>query len=288
MANYYQASGRFSVTSILYFLPLAALVAPLLAALYAFAIWYIQMGFFSFLVAVLLSFAISYITSEALVTWGKNRNPGLSAFMGAAVGLITLYVQWVFWTILADAKPDFFDFFEGKNIFLQKNSSDFLKNPLQLLLQIQEINVQQATSDTTWHSSALLLWAVWLLEALLLVLAPALSAMIAARAPFCETTNRWFDELKLPAFNFITNKELFLKKLEKNDRTVFDDLRRADQKNESHSIFSLYSSDEGTNYLTIRNEEAQEKDDDQLTFSSDELVEYIEISNALKNNLLEK
>lgn len=69
MNNYYQPSGKFSVSSFIYFMIACVVAFPILGALYAYAIWYIPLVYTG-----LFGFTIAWVTNKFVIKQGKVRN----------------------------------------------------------------------------------------------------------------------------------------------------------------------------------------------------------------------
>lgn len=136
--------------------------------------------------------------------------------------------------------------------------------------------------------SGVLLLIVWILEFLIVTLLSVLVSFPSSKAPFCEETNKWFEQESLPAFQEIGDKMAVIKNLENGDNDVFNEIQQVrNSKEESHSIFVLYGSEMGKNYLSIENKIANYNDKNELEFEDEEVIEYISISDTLKNKLRE-
>ena len=127
---------------------------------------------------------------------------------------------------------------------------------------------------------------IWIVELLIIVGVATLVSAGNARKPFCEMNNNWFKENRLPAFNVIENKAVFVSNLETANDTAFDGLKKLEDTNQHHSIFTLYTSDKGENYLSVENKIATMNDKGEVEFKDDEVVEYIAINGQLGKTLL--
>ena len=69
----------------------------------------------------------------------------------------------------------------------------------------------------------------------------------------------------------------------------FDELARVQNPTEeSHSIFTLYSSENGKIYLSIKNKSAKTDKEGEISFDEDEFVKCITITRQMSESLLEK
>ena len=100
MVKYYEASGKFDVQAILYFLLISIIALPILGLAYAYCIWYIPFIYINFIIAGVLGFVIAWLVRKFVVKLGKVRNAKLTLIFGFLAGLICMYFHWAVWVDL--------------------------------------------------------------------------------------------------------------------------------------------------------------------------------------------
>ena len=108
-----------------------------------------------------------------------------------------------------------------------------------------------------------------------------------AKIPFCEETNKWFKEEELSPFQIIGDWQAIVNVLEAGNEEVFDAIEKSpNPKEESHSVFTIYSSEVGKHYLAVENKVASLNDKNEIEFEDVPVVEFISISESLKQKLM--
>ena len=291
MANYYKPSGKFSPVSLIYFILVSLTVLPLLGLIYAYCIWYIPFIYINFLIAAAFGALISVIINKTVIKMGKVRNVTLSLLLGLTGGLIALYFHWAVWVdLVINAGESYGSSKIGITVSNIKVLQVFslASEPGTLLHLIKEINSTGTWGIRSSTVSGTFLWIIWLIEFLIIVGISSLMSMLASKKPYCEIGDIWFKEKILPAFSYIENKEKMISDLEKTNNNSFDDLIKVESTEQSHSIFTLYTSQNAENYLSIENKTAKTDSKGKIDFDNDEFIEYISINNQLCKVLLEK
>lgn len=289
MAKYYKPSGKFNPLAFLYFIGIALIILPLLGLLYAYAIWYIPFIYINFIIAAAFGFTIAFAISYGVVKFGKVRNVPLTIGLSILAGLIALYFHWAVWVDLAiNAGESYGTSRIGITVSNIKLIQTFnlALDPATLFDIIGEINKYGTWGIRSATISGTFLSIIWIVEALIIIIVATLIPISFAYAPFCELGNEWFKEKELPAFYYIKNRPELIKDLETANPEVFKNLIRTDNIEDSHSVFSLYSSKHNENYLSITNKLASINKKDELEFDDDEFIEYIYLNNELTQKLL--
>ncbi len=289
MSNYYQPSGRFSPSSFLYFILTSVIIIPILALIYTYLIWYIPFFYINIFITVGFGLGVGLAISHLVVKLGKVRNSTIALVFGFLGGLIALYFSWAIWVDLVINAGESYG---NSRIGITTSSIEFLQvfglalQPSVLLEFISEINKTGTWGIRGGAVSGTILMIIWVIEFLIILVISIFLPLFRAKIPFCETDNKWFNEETLPAFNFIKNPKEMVANLENSNQNSFINLQYSTtSENESHSIFTLYSSEKGKNYITIDNKKAKTNDKNEIEFDSNEFVEYISISSELRNKL---
>ncbi len=290
MAQYYKASGNFSMISFVYFLATSLIIIPIAALAYTYLVWYIPFIYINFFITAGLGLLTGISISYLAVRLGKVRNTKIAILFGVLGGFIALYFSWVVWVDLVFNASDSYGT-SRVGITVSNTKMDelihLLTNPSILFELIGEINSVGTWGIRSATVSGTFLSIIWIIEALIVLVLSVIFPLGAAKKPFCELHNKWFEENTLPAFNFIEDYKQLIGNIETANTTSFDALEYVPNIEEtSHSIFTLYSSDQGESYLSIENKFAKTNSKGEIDFDSNEFLEYAWIDTTLKNKLV--
>jgi hypothetical protein len=292
MINYYKPSGAFSPLSFAYFLGISLTALPILGLIYSYATWYIPFIYIRFFLTLGLGFVVGLLVNLVIVKFGKVRNIALAIIFGVVAALITLYFSWAVWL---DLTLNIGESYGNKKLGITVSNIEFMQvfslatQPSAMWDLIKQVNELGSISIKGSTISGIFLSIIWLIETGMVLGVATFCSMPQSKKPFCERTGTWFKEKALVPFDFIEDKEKIVTGLERATITVFDDLvPSADIATQNHSIFTLYSSENGENYLSIENKIAKIDDKGKTSFDSDEFIEYIGLSDKLSKILLEK
>ncbi|MFB9080343.1 hypothetical protein ACFFLS_19605 [Flavobacterium procerum] len=292
MDKFYKPSGKFSPTFILCFLLASFIAFPVLGLIYAYCIWYIPFVYINFFITIGFGFLVGFVLSWLVIKKGKVRNPFLGFIIGLVGALVALYLHWAIWIdLVINAGESYGDQklgFTVSNIeFLQVFS--LILRPDLVFDYIGQVNQYGTWGIRSATISGTFLWVIWAIEFLIVVGISCFLPYLEAKKPFSESTNSWYEEVVLPAFSYIENRNQILAALLANNNEGFDGLSSGvDKKEESHSVFTLYKSKSGKNYLSVENKTSVVDDKGNISFDSDQIVEYILINNDLSKLLSEK
>ena len=290
MSTYYKHSGKVGISSILFFSLCSLVILPILALIYTYLVWYIPFIYINFIITAGFGVAVGIAINYFVVNLGKVRNPFVSAVFGIVGGLIALYFSWSIWVDLVLNVGESY----GNSRIGITTSNIHLSQVLSLILSPElvaslagEINQYGTWGIRSAPVSGLFLSIIWLIEALIVVVIATFLTIFRAKKPFCEFDNKWFEETVLPAFNFIEKPQELVKNLENFNKESFANLYLMKNVEESHhSLFTLYSSKKGKNFLSIENNKSITTSKGEKEFENTDVVEYISIDNDLKNKLM--
>lgn len=291
MNTYYKPSGAFSPLSIIYFLGLGLIAFPILGLIYAYCIWYIPFIYINFLIAAAFGFTVGYSINWLVITKGKVRNTILAIVFGLLGGLIAMYFHWAVWVdLVINAGESYGNNRIGVTVSNIKILQVFelALNPSALFELIGAINEYGTWGIKGNAISGTFLTIIWVIEMLIVVGISVILPLPAASYPFCERSNQWFTEKILPPFNVIEDTDTMTNNLESSNPNSFNNLALKESDNVHYSEFTLFSSANDESYLSIKNMIGKINDKEELEYDDDEFIEYISISNQLKNELLEK
>lgn len=292
MENYYKPSGKFSSIFILYFLLAVAIPFPILGLIYAYCIWYIPFVYINFFITIGFGFMVGFIISEFVIKKGKVRNPLLGVFIGVAGGLLALYFHWAIWIDLVINAGESYG---SKRIGITVSNIDFLQTfslifrPDLVFQFMGEINEYGTWGIRGATVTGTFLWIIWLTELIIVIAVSGFLPYLEAKKPFSESTNSWYEEMVLPAFSYIENKQQIIASITQSNHADFESLSNEVNKEEdNHSIFTLYKSKSGKNYLSIENKTSKTDKNGKISFDNHQIVEYIAINSELSKLLLNK
>ena len=292
MTQYYKPSGKFSPSFILFFLLVSLIAFPLLGLIYAYCIWYIPFIYINFFITLGFGFLVALCVNKVVIRKGKVRNPILALFIGFFAGIVALYFHWSVWIDLVINAGESYG---SERIGVTVSNIEFLQ-VFSLIFQPSMVfeYIGMVNEFGTWGIrgatvSGAFLWVIWAIEFVVVVGVSSFLPYLESKKPFSESTNSWYEEITLPALSFIENKEQLIADITSNNHSGFDFLNKeVNKESDSHSIFTLYKSKSGKNYLTIDNKTSSFDSKGKVEFKSDEFVEYILIDSQLSKILSEK
>lgn len=291
MQNYYSPSGRFSPISFLYFLVATFVALPILATIYSYAIWYIPFPYINFFLTAGFGFGVGLLFN-IVVNRGKVRNNIMATAFGLVGGLFAYYFHWAVWI---DLVLNMGDTIGSNRIGITVSNIDIFQvlglamNPeslFEIIMKVQEVGTWGIKGSTV---SGTFLVVIWAIEALVFFALTLLIPSGASSKPFCEHSDKWFEEKELAPLSFITDPANLIALLESNNETAFDGLQTIkNPKTESHSVFTVFSNDSKEHYLSIENKLASINDKKEVKFDSTDIVKYLAIKNSLIQHLENK
>ncbi|OGX87521.1 hypothetical protein [Hymenobacter coccineus] len=212
MSLYHQPSNKMPLSGALLFLVGGAAAAAVLALVYIYAIWYIPFIYINVVLCggfgLLLGVALARLARA-----GKLRSPRGVGALAAVVALGAVYLEWgVYLTMLfgtetptAAADSDVASkvvssagLSVASTSFSPSLFATILAEPAHMWNAMRQINETGTWSLKSATPSGLLLWAIWLIEAAIIVGGAYLVAVAQAGEPFSEATDTWADEETLP------------------------------------------------------------------------------------------
>jgi len=292
MSSMYVPSGRFSAIGILLFLLSILTIHPLLGVVYAYAIWYCPFIYLNLVTMLFIALLGVLVVNNQIVKFGKIRNGSLAAWLSGLAAHSFLWVHWAVWVDLA------LNATEGKKIALSSVSSIAVSNAridqvLQLLLSpallgrlILEIDKTGAWSILGFNVSGIPLMLIWIGEALAIVCVSAF-AVYQVQKPFCETSDKWFEEKTLTTvFPFIESESEFVEALEQGDYSKITAMEPIGGGARSHSTLTLFTSKGSEEcFLTIANKIAKLDKYGKVSFSSGDVCTARRIDGATRRHL---
>lgn len=292
MGQHYKTSGKFSPLAFAAFIGLCITAFPLLGLIYAYAIWYIPLIYINFLIAAGFGFAVGFLVKKFVIRLGKVRNATLGFALGLLGSIVAMYFHWAVWVDLVLNISDTLGA-GGYGVAVSNANALEVFNlaldpvPLfSLIGEIKELGTWGLAGDTPVSGVFLLI--VWILEFGIIAFVSITNPSSAARLPFSEAYNEWYEAVDLPEFDFITDPIRVTEALTREDGTeLLPLLQRPFSSNESHSVFTVYSCKDDVPLLEIVNKIAKTNKKGEIEFDDQELAPYTYISEALKSQLME-
>ncbi len=174
----YQPSGKLSLGGLFWGLLFGGLAAVVLGLLYAYLCHYNPFIYVTVIGALATGLGVGFFTWKG-VKLGKLRAPWMGGLLAMITAAVALYVNWFMWVHLR----------------LSGTKDVWPVEPDVLWRIIGIINEAGAWSIRGNTPTGALLWLVWLIEALIIVGAAALTVSFNIRnTPFCEDCNAWAED----------------------------------------------------------------------------------------------
>lgn len=292
MEKYYKPSGKFSSIFILYFLLVSVIAFPILGLVYAYCIWYIPFVYINLFITIGFGFLVGFVIAYFVIEKGKVRNPFLGFIIGLAGALLALYLHWAIWIDLVINAGESY----GSNkVGITVSNIDFLQvfslifRPDLVFEYIGQVNEYGTWGIRGATVSGTFLWIIWFIEFIIVIAISGFLPYLEAKKPFSESTNSWYEEVVLSAFGYIENREQIITSIAQSNYEGFTSLsKEVNSEEDSHSIFTLYKSKSGKNYLSIDNKTSKTDNKGNISFDNDLIVEYIAINSEFSKILLDK
>jgi len=148
------------------------IAGPIIGIIYALAIFYCPFIYINFFLTIGTGYAIGFVISKA-VSIGKMRNPMWAGILALTGSFLVLYVHWVVWILAA---------LEYQYLVL------FPQDVWAVIVEFGANGVWEMFGSTP---SGLLLYAIWLVEALIIFITALQLPIEQTNKLFCEVCSRW-------------------------------------------------------------------------------------------------
>ena len=177
---YYKPSGDVTMAGMFGGLAGGLVAGAVLAFAYTYIIYYVPFIYLNFLCTIGFAAALGF-TVGFIMRWGKVRNPAYGACFSFLVGAAALYISWAVWLavlLTTDEEP--------------LSALMIVQHPLlmwETIVRVNEVGAWKMYGSTV---SGFALWAVWLIEALVILIGvPAMTWGALVADPFCESCQTW-------------------------------------------------------------------------------------------------
>lgn len=288
----YLSSGKYDQKAFLYLIPYLFLVLPFLCYVYANALWHIPypilhpVFFGIFLFSLFVSVGVFFIKP------GKVRSDGLALIMGSVIGVIALYLHWTMWASVVQTDVSSRFSVETYGYFGEETG---------ILYYLIHPHIAWRTVDFVSELGFWIVftWSFWIIEAIGIVLAPFFAAVHFSSFPFCEETGKWMKPIPLPKFYTPENTEELIQHISENENEIkmsdFLKIHNQDgteQENATYLDLTLYTLHREDHFVSISRNFAvvtgkHPTGADRLSFDSEEIAEFLRISTAAKDQLMQ-
>ena len=176
-ATHYEHSGKAPLGGILLTLLGGTIAGIVLGAIYGFLIFWSPFVYINAFITLGFGFGLA-VAVGGLGKVGKIRNSTVLTVVALIVAAVAYYVHWSVWV--------------GRMTETQ------VVDPGQLWAFVSTVNALGPWSIFGWTPTGFALWAIWGIEALVIVGIGTVSAHGVIDVPFCEDTGQWTTEETLP------------------------------------------------------------------------------------------
>lgn len=176
-STHYMHSGKAPAGGVLLTLVGGLITGIIMGAVYGFLIYWSPFVYINAIITLVCGVGLG-MTVGGLAKVGKLRNAGLVTVLALVVALAAYYVHWPVWVgLMTEAQ---------------------VTAPGELWAFISAINAMGPWSIFGWTPTGFALWAIWGVEAIVIIGGGVLLARGVIDVPFCEDTNQWATETVLP------------------------------------------------------------------------------------------
>ena len=293
MEKYYSPSGKVPALAFVIFFALLIIVIPLLATIYAYAIWYIPVPYINFILTGIFGFAIGWLINNIVVKYGKVRSSKWAMIFAIIAALVAIYVHWAVWI---DLVMNISGVVGGDELGVATSNAK-IGEVLALILspgglweimgEINKVGVWGIKGGTV---SGTFLTVIWVLEFLIILLGSLFTGGNQVGKPFCEEENTWFNETHLSPSMAISDPQPLLTAITEGNNKALSELilPSTDSAFDHHSVVTLYDAKTGENYMTVTNKIAKQDKEGKISFQDQSLIEYLNVNQSVVDAIKQK
>lgn len=250
---YYRHSGRAPMGGVVAMLLVAGVAQAVIAAVYGALVFFSPFIYFNFLGTLGVGFVGGWLIRKiGMATHVRNLPVYLLA--AAVVGLVGLYAAWVGWT---------YALLERSFIINIDDAPVSIFSPIALAYLIEQVGREGIWSIGSDEQPVrgMMLYAVWLVEAGILVISPIVVAAAVRGEAYCEQTGCWLSEhTAIGPFEPISMPIDFRTKMEDGNFGVIGELKPLDHEPRNGERFAMITlshagQDQSTHLLSLNNVE---------------------------------
>ncbi|QNK61039.1 hypothetical protein H7F33_10610 [Pedobacter sp. PAMC26386] len=253
---YYEPSGKVPFKGLIISLLIGISLTIGLSILYIALQWFIPFIYLNFFIAVGLGFGVTLSLFIAIGA-GKIRNTKYAYFLATLCGLLAWYAQWaLFVSLLSEANGSI-----GGGMWVRSsfnlNGFWYIFTHPQLLFQ-SLITLNEVGTFTLKHApvTGILLWIVWIIEALIIIFIPILTSSFGKTTiPFSEQNDSWMNSRLFDGkIKTIADKETLIAELKTGNFKTIKDYLTEDNIGDNYATVSIYESPgDPISFLTVTN-----------------------------------
>ncbi len=252
-----------SAKGILYTLGAGIVGAAVLGAVYAYASYFIPFIYLNLILCGLFGIGVGWLVGRASYL-GEVRNQNFIMATAVGCGLLAMYFAWIFW-LHALTEMEIMDFSPGY-IFGMMD-----------LLSVDGIWSIFGATPTGFG-----LYAVWLIEALIVAIAALVLALgSSGREPYCEDCEKWTNETNLTVVaEPVANPAALINSLEQRDVSVLTTMKAVPMADTYRTKVDLVKcpSCSNSHYLVVEAIEASYDGDGNLKEDETTIVENLKLN----------
>ncbi|MFT4612049.1 MAG: hypothetical protein ACJA1H_001945 [Glaciecola sp.] len=205
----YQESGKASALSIVLTVLSGTAALSVFTYVYSLFLVYIPIVYLNVISTTVLAFIVSYLSQLFNRTF-KIRNHKKSILITLVIGVIAVYLQWVWYVTLVLS-------FDSSPLSNLSNFFGLCIRPDSVIQSIIDINTIGVWEFFGSPVTGLILWGIWCLEAGIIIFVAYNNYRHFEIIPFSEKDNTWFKKEYINVdFEYIAFKQKFIDKMETN------------------------------------------------------------------------
>lgn len=243
---FYKESGYATNLSLALVIACGIFSLIFLSMIYSMLIAFIPIVYFNILIVIGFGITISFV-NRFFIRLFKIRNRKKALLLSVILGVIAVYLQWVWYIIFASSIELF-----SSNSFL--NFVSLLFQPISvfdIISEIYSVGLWSIFTLPTLNGPLLLL--VWIAEASIIIFMSYFNYSRLEEIPFSEKENTWYKKEFIEGeFEYISFKKEFIEQFQNNPFEAIKGLKKGD--GIRHSRISVFKTDtESNNLIKIDN-----------------------------------
>jgi len=282
---YYKPSGKIPVKGIFISLIMAFVITVILSIIYIALQWFIPFIYLNFFIAAGLGFGVGGGVFIAIGS-GKIRNTKYECVLAVLCGLLAWYCQWaLFVSLMSEAEGSMGGGMWVRSSFNLSGFWSVLTHPkvlFQAMLSLNDVGTFTLKQNTV---SGMLLWVVWVIEALIIIGAPILFSLSGrSTSPFSEQNDQWMEERDVEEkLKTVNDPDQMIKELNTGNLKSLKDFLPADDLSNDYATVRIYESpSDPVSYISVTNISHKADKKGELKKETKTVIEYLKITVAMQ------
>ena len=282
---YYKPSGKIPVKGIFISLIMAFVITVILSIIYIALQWFIPFIYLNFFIAAGLGFGVGGGVFIAIGS-GKIRNTKYECVLAVLCGLLAWYCQWaLFVSLMSEAEGSMGGGMWVRSSFNLSGFWSVLTHPkvlFQAMLSLNDVGTFTLKQNTV---SGMLLWVVWVIEALIIIGAPILFSISGrSTSPFSEQNDQWMEERDVEEkLKTVNDPDQMIKELNTGNLKSLKDFLPADDLSNDYATLRIYESPgDPVSYISLTNISHKADKKGELKKETKTVIEYLKITVAMQ------